>query len=305
MGWTFGHALPADRQDNAETGAHDLKQRAAERARRAWLQLLLLLPLLAGVLVAYHYRHQPGAELPIRIASVVLLVVIGFALTRSIARALHPVVLKRLDPGAAGTVDFLIHLAGLGLALIVALRLAGVRPSTLAVGGAMTAVVAGMAAQQTLGNLFAGMVLLTARPFRVGDRIRVQAGALAGGSDGEVRSVGLFYTTLAAGAKTTAVPNSVVVSSAIVPLREPAAVEIRARLHREVKPSALQGLLDESVQTPTRGQPYIDVEEIDQSEVVMCIAATPQSGDDGARLADEILDAVGEVLEPEPAGAPS
>lgn len=39
------------------------------------------------------------------------------------------------------------------------------------------AVVVGLAAQQTLGDLIAGMVLIAARPFRVGDRVRLQAGA--------------------------------------------------------------------------------------------------------------------------------
>ena len=44
------------------------------------------------------------------------------------------------------------------------------------VGGAFTAVILGLAAQQTLGNLFVGMVLLSARPFRVGERVRLSAG---------------------------------------------------------------------------------------------------------------------------------
>ena len=43
--------------------------------------------------------------------------------------------------------------------VVVALRIAGVRPEALAVGGAFTAVVVGLAAQQTIGNLFAGIVL--------------------------------------------------------------------------------------------------------------------------------------------------
>jgi small conductance mechanosensitive channel len=42
---------------------------------------------------------------------------------------------------------------------------------------AVTAIVVGLAAQQTFGNLFAGIVLLSARPFRIGERIRLQGGA--------------------------------------------------------------------------------------------------------------------------------
>ena len=68
--------------------------------------------------------------------------------------------------------------------------------ATLAVGGAFTAVIVGLAAQQTLGNLFAGIVLLSARPFVVGDRVRLQGGDLAGQIEGVVSSLGLLYTTL-------------------------------------------------------------------------------------------------------------
>ena len=57
----------------------------------------------------------------------------------------------------------------------------------------------GLAAQQTLGNLFAGTVLLSARPFRVGERVRLQGGGLAGKLEGVVSSLGLLYTTFAAG----------------------------------------------------------------------------------------------------------
>ena len=56
--------------------------------------------------------------------------------------------------------------------------------------------IVGLAAQQTLGNGFAGMVLLSARPFRVGERVRLQAGAVGGTVEGIVSSLGLLYTTL-------------------------------------------------------------------------------------------------------------
>ena len=62
------------------------------------------------------------------------------------------------------------------------LRVAGIAAGTLALGGAFTAVIIGLAAQQTLGNLIAGTVLLSARPFRVGERVRLQGGPIAGQS---------------------------------------------------------------------------------------------------------------------------
>src|SRR5205085_3158111 len=94
----------------------------------------------------------------------------------------------------------------------------------------------GIAAQQTLGNLFAGLVLLTARPFRVGERIRIQAGALGGVIEGVVSSLGLMYTTLARGEDRILIPNNGVLAAVVVPLREPDSVNVRVRLTSGVRP---------------------------------------------------------------------
>jgi hypothetical protein len=64
----------------------------------------LLVPLIAAVVVAYAYRDQPfGLDLTIRIGCVIALVILGWAFAMSLGRALGPALLKRLDPGAAGT----------------------------------------------------------------------------------------------------------------------------------------------------------------------------------------------------------
>ena len=84
-------------------------------------------------------------------------------------------------------------------------------------------------------------------------------------------------------------------AAAVVPLREPAAVDLRARLRPDVVPSEVQELLDEHIRTPVREEPHIGLEEIDADEVVVRIAATPESDSDGPRLADEILEAIAPV----------
>lgn len=278
--------------------ARTVSPEARANARRALRQALLLLPLIAGVIVLYSERERIfGSDLDtaVRIATAVALVVLGWALARDIGKAVAPALFRRMDPATAGTVGFLIRLATIGVTLLVALRIAGIQPQTLAVGGAFTAVVLGLAAQQTLGNVIAGTVLLSARPFRVGERIRLQAGPLAGQIEGVVASLGLLYTTLARGADRIMVPNSVVLASAVVPLREPDSVDLRARLRAEVLPGDVQELLSRTVTVPTRQDPHIDLEEFDGEEVVVRISATPESAADGRRLADEILAAIKEV----------
>ncbi len=267
--------------------AMDVSQRAARRARR---EAAILIPLLIGVLVAYSYRKQLfGVDLPVRIATVIALVGLGWAIARDVGRAAGPTMFRRMDPGTAGTVGFLIRLLTIAITLIVALRVAGVHPGTLVAGSAFTAVILGLAAQQTLGNLIAGMVLLSARPFRVGERVRLQAGAVGGTVEGVVSSLGLLYTTLARGEDRIMIPNNVVLAAAVVPLREPEPVNVRVRLGSGVRPSQVQALLDEEITTPTRAAATVLLEELDGDDLVVRIQATPERAADGARLADEII----------------
>jgi small-conductance mechanosensitive channel len=267
-----------------------------ENASRARREVLILTPLVIGVLLVYHYRIAWfGLDVPIRVACSLALVALGWWFARDVGRAVGPALFRRLEPATAGTVSFLIRLVLLGLALIVALRTAGLDPRTLAVGGAFTAVVFGLAAQNTLGNVLAGVLLLSARPFRVGERVRFQAGGLAGQVEGVVMGLGLLYVTLAQGEDTIMIPNNVAMSAAVVPLREPAAVDLRARLKPDVKPSELQHFLEEKVRVPTRSHPHISVEEVDDEEVIMRVYAVPELDRDGPKLADEILAAIGEV----------
>jgi small conductance mechanosensitive channel len=269
--------------------------RAARRARR---EVLVLGPLLAGVLVVYDHRHQiaPGFERYVRYGTVLALLVLGWGIARDLGRALGPQLLRRLDAQTAGTVGFLIRLVAVLVALLVALRIAGLHQRDLAVGGAFTAVVVGLAAQQTLGNLFAGMVLLSARPFRVGERVRFQAGNLAGTTEGTVESLGLMYITMSQGGDIVYLPNSVALSAAVQPLREPAGVDFTARLRPGVRPGDVQRLLEIFVDVPTRQPPVINLESVDDEEVVVRIQATPVASDDGWRLADQVLAAIDKVV---------
>ena len=202
--------------------ARALTVQAARKAARARLELAIVIPLIALVLIANEYRQEIfGLDLPVRVFTAIALLILGWRLARDVGRTLAPGLFKRMDPATAGTVGFLIRFAFLVAAMLLALRIAGLEPRTLAVSGAIVAVVFGLAAQQTLGNLIAGVVLISARPFRVGDRVRLQSGGLAGEIEGIVASLGLLYTTFARGEDSIMVPNNIVLASAVVPLREP------------------------------------------------------------------------------------
>jgi small conductance mechanosensitive channel len=273
-------------------------------SKKALGGLLVALMVLAATLVVYYQRTElaPGYGQWIRIATVVVLVIVGTAATHWLSRALSPRLNRRLDPATAGTTGFLIRLFAIAAVVILALRIAGVTASTLAVGGAFTAVLLGLAAQQAIGGIFAGIVLQSTRPFRVGERVRLVGGALAGSLEGTVSSLGLFYTTLSQGADRLLVPNNVLLGLVVVPLREPDKVDVRARFPSNASPQRIEQRLLRAITVPTRYRPNVALEEIDQDGVVLRVNATPLRPEDGSRLAEEVLEA---LRSSEPVGSSS
>jgi len=89
----------------------------------------------------------------------------------------------------------------------------------LLAGVSVVSVVFGLAAQNTLGNLVAGIAVLLYRPFRVGDTIQVAAPR--GNEIGEVESISLGYTVLiTSDHRRVMVPNSAVMNQTTVNLTD-------------------------------------------------------------------------------------
>ena len=118
----------------------------------------------------------------------------------------------------AAVVRYALVLIGAATTLVVTLVLFGVPVGQLLLGGALTSVFVGIAAQQALSNVFAGLVLLAARPFKVGDSIRLRAGALSGEIGGTVSEIGITYLLLSTPDGVLSVPNSQVLNAVIGPL---------------------------------------------------------------------------------------
>ncbi|HXF30287.1 MAG TPA: mechanosensitive ion channel family protein [Solirubrobacterales bacterium] len=263
-------------------------------SKRSLVGLVVAVLVLIATLVVYSHRRQiaPGYGEWFRVGTVIVLILVGSAAIHWLSRSLSPRLYRRLDPATAGTTGFVLRLVAMLVVVVVALRIAGVQASTLAVGGAFTAVLIGLAAQQTLGAIFAGVVLQTTRPFRVGERVRLVGGALAGSLEGTVTSLGLFYTTLSQGADRLQIPNNVLLTLAVVPLREPEKVDVKVRFPRQASPREIEQQLLRTITVPTRYRPSVSLEEIEPDSVIFRIAATPLRSEDGSQLADEVLEAL-------------
>jgi small conductance mechanosensitive channel len=267
---------------------------APKFSKRQFGGLLLALLVIAGTLFVYYQRKEiaPGYGQWIRIGTAVILVTVGSAAAHWLVRGLSPRLYRRLDPATAGTTGFVIRLLATAAVIVLALRIVGVNSSTLAVGGAFTAVLLGLAAQQAMSGIFAGIVLQSTRPFRVGERVRLVGGALAGSLEGTVTSLGLFYTTLSQGADRLQVPNNVLLTLVVVPLREPEKVDVRVRFPAQANPREIEERLLRTITVPTRYKPSVSLEEMDGDVVVFRVTATPLRSEDGSQLAEEVLEAL-------------
>lgn len=280
-----------------EAGLED--QISRSESRKAWREAIVLLVLGIAVIYAFSKRHSITDDGDVlkasRYVTAVLLAVIGWAFAAVLGKAMAPALMRRMDPATAGSVGFLFRLFTIVIVVLISLAIAGVNLAALAVGGAFTAVIVGLAAQQTLGNVIAGAVLLSTRPFRVGDVVAVQGSGIT--AEGTVASLGLFYTTLLQGRDRMLIPNSVLMNIAVTPQEEPDAVELLARFDSsKVTPRRLQEKLEEEIEVPLLRAPDIELEEVDVDGLVaLTIRAVPVDSAHGPVLASQVLAAIRDV----------
>ena len=160
------------------------------------------------------------------VAVVVLILTVVFALTgiiatRSVGRELARVIGARGGPEAGNAVRLICFIVGYGLVLLGVLALLNVDLRTLLVGGAVTGVVIGIAAQQTLGNFFAGLVLLFARPYVPGERVKIRTSSMGGPFEGVIIGSGLMYTTIDTDEGVVKMPNAGLLAAAVGPATPP------------------------------------------------------------------------------------
>jgi MscS family membrane protein len=103
------------------------------------------------------------------------------------------------------------------VAVITVLQHLGVNVASLVVSLGVGSLAVGLAAQDTLSNMFAGFTLMLDRPFRVGERIQ-----LASGEVGDVETIGIRATRIRTPEDTLLiVPNSLLIKERLVNLSQP------------------------------------------------------------------------------------
>jgi Mechanosensitive ion channel len=146
------------------------------------------------------------------------LVVFGVVATARLSLALGHLAARQSVPAAEGAVRFLSSAVGYLIVLFGTFGVLDVSVQRLIVGAGLAGVVLGIAAQQSLGNIFAGLVLILARPFVVGDHIRIRSGALGGMFDAWVQEMSLTYVTVQTDDGQFKIPNTAMLAAGVGPV---------------------------------------------------------------------------------------
>lgn len=168
------------------------------------------------VCTAIRNRGFSGADVLGVAAQDILQALVAFVVVLAVGRFLRGVVLRALHRTSADAqvrtlVNNVFTILTLTVAVLAALTAGGLSVSVLLTFGGLTSLALGLAFQDLLRNILAGIFLLIERPFRIGDWITV------GDQSGSVQTIELRTTALrTADGRLAILPNLAAFSGTVV-----------------------------------------------------------------------------------------
>ncbi len=194
----------------------------------------LLLALVVGLVlfVIFEYFNQlvfgSLAQPLILLIEAGAIILIAYMVARAVSGATNALLRRQGTVSRSHAVRLFLNLLIAVGAVLALFKLAGVSIESIFLGSALAGIVLGLAAQTVLANVFAGLLLVLADPFRPGDRVTIVSSSYGAvwpsypheltypGVSGVVEDVGLIYTVLNDDlGRHAKVPNSVVLGALV------------------------------------------------------------------------------------------
>jgi small-conductance mechanosensitive channel len=223
--------------------------RRVSGAARAWaaavaggVALVVVLTVQKDIVNLVGHRYAPVVRIGVLItAAAAGAVAVHYLLEACFHRSAQRGALAALQ----GVTTWLAY-ALLGLFLTSAL---GVDLSGFILGSAVLGVIIGAAAQSSLANLFAGLVISISRPFHVGDWAHLRSTSSGGVEcDGVVLQIGAMYTTLLSNEQQLTIPNAVAMTAITRTDTLPVRAAVTLTLPGHIGVARLQGVLAEALE---------------------------------------------------------
>jgi small-conductance mechanosensitive channel len=162
--------------------ANKTTRRTPPTLAKVWLDGLIAAAIAVAAIIVksqFDHRHGPMHHSWVAWIAVPVLLISGIYAVGRLADGMGRFLARRQIEAAGAIVRLIATGVGYLLVLIAVFELLGVSIAHLIIGFGLAGVVLGIAAQQSLGNIFASLVLIFARPFgyrgragRVGPRDR-------------------------------------------------------------------------------------------------------------------------------------
>jgi small-conductance mechanosensitive channel len=260
------------------------------------LQAIVLV--IAGIVILYYLTFF-AVQLPFSLTlaiKIVVAIVLGYLAISAVAGELRKLITKTSGSERGATVATAFRYFGFILLAFVVLAIAGVSGTDLLASGTFTGLVLGLASQQTLSNIFAGLLILTSRPFLVGERITLSTwqwgfalpsyppkffsdNLLIPGYTGVVEDIRLNYTTVRLDdGIVVRLPNSTVIQASVIDHKtSERLVRVRYDVAKPVDSSSLVQLIQTVVvknSWVTKPETVsVNIENITPTDVVVVIEA--------------------------------
>ena len=182
--------------------------------------------ILVSLIISSSYVNVSDKEISNKLLAYVcifIFVIAGIIFIRLISSLVKRSIINyRLGLGRAGATQFILRVIGYLILLLSTLELMNISVAKLLLGGAILGIILGVAAQQSLGNFFASIILILTHPYRVGEEVTIISGSFGGANEGTVKDIGLTHTKLKLNnGKIMYLPNSTILSwAAIIPNRQ-------------------------------------------------------------------------------------
>jgi len=210
-----------------------------------------------------------ASEYGLKIIGALLIFIIGKWAARKITNLIiHGMKRSHTDDTLISFVESIVYIILLIVVVLASLNALGVQTTSfIAILGAAGLAI-GLALQGTLGNIGSGVLLISFRPFKVGDFVQV------GGETGTVAGISIFATTLhTLDNKVVTVPNSTITSGNITNFSEKEVRRIDLTFGigygddlREAK-KVLEKIMENDERVLSDPEPFVGVSELGDSSV--------------------------------------
>lgn len=189
--------------------------------RMAGLKLLpLLLVMCTGAYVAgthFNAHHMTAKAVILSTVGVLAYISAAFSFLHVLTSAFYKSIVHRVGVRRAATVRFFLRVAGYLIIMLGLLTILHIPIAKILVGSALIGIILSVAAQQSLANFFASVVIILDRPFVVGQEITIVSGGLGGEYDGIVIDINFSHTMLKlADGSIVRLPNAPLLSGSAV-----------------------------------------------------------------------------------------